>query len=94
MCLGEQEEVPRGRIPAESHHASSTTQARQAWSPSAQAGEPSKTILDQSNGDDRLTARRVGTDSERQHLKGTFACEGQQDGLEEWRRAFVSQIVP
>ena len=93
-CQGAQEKVPRGRIPAEAHPASSTTQARQAWSPSAQAGESSKTILDQSHGDDRLPAGRVGTDCERQHLKGAFAREGQLDGLEQWRRVFVSQIVP
>ena len=46
VCQGAQEEVPYGRLPAEAHPASSTTQARQAWSPSAEAGEPSKTILD------------------------------------------------
>ena len=94
MCQGAQEEIPRGRIPAEAHPASNTTQARQAWKLSTQAGEPSKTILDQSHGDDRLPARRVGTDIERQHLKGAFARESQQDGLEKWRRALVSQIVP
>ena len=94
MCQGAQEEVPRGPIPAEAYPASSTTQARQAWSPSAQAGEPSKIILDQSDADDCLPARRVGTDSERQHLKEAFAREGQKDGLEQWRRAFMSQIVP
>ena len=56
MYQGAQEEVRHGRISADAHPASRTPQARQAWSPSGQAGEPSKTILDQSHGDDRLPA--------------------------------------
>ena len=50
-----------------------TTQAHRAWPPSVQAGEPLKTIQGQSHGADRPPARRAGTYSEHQHLKGASA---------------------